>query len=134
VFKFLELHDRMGFQDAVRSWRSGSACRCRRSNRQEQRVHAAERETLLRARGGGRLVPSRSWRRIVRPRGRAQVAERGVTPATTEALRLGFAPSGGDALAQALMAQGILADRPAAGGAGGRNATTAGSWTGFVID
>jgi DNA primase len=108
VFKFLELHDRIGFQDAVRQLAARFGLPVPEVEQsEEQRVHAAEREALLRVheaaadwfRGQLETHPAAA-------RARAQVADRGVTEATAGALRLGFAPPGGDALAQALAGPG----------------------------
>jgi len=108
VFKFLELHEKVGFQDAVKqlAQRFGLTVPELEQN-DEQRASTAEREGLLNvheaaatwfraqlaSQGGGRV--------------RQQIANRGITAATSTALGLGFAPPARDALKQALLKQGF---------------------------
>ena len=106
VFKFLELHEKVGFQDAVKqlAQRFGMTLP-ELEQSDEQRANAAERESLLKihesaaawfrqqllAGGGARI--------------RRQIADREITDATSEALGLGYAPR--DGLKQALLTQGF---------------------------
>ena len=108
VFKFLELHEKVGFQDAVKqlAQRFGMTMPELEQN-DEQRASAAEREGLLKVHEA-----AAAWFReqLASPAGariRQQIADRGVTDATSEALGLGFAPPGRDALKQALLKQGF---------------------------
>jgi DNA primase len=108
VFKFLELHEKIGFQDAVKqlAQRFGvSLPEMEQSD--EQRASAAERESLLKIHEA-----AAAWFReqLLSPAGvriRRQIAGRGVTEATSEAMGLGFAPASRDALKQRLMKQGF---------------------------
>jgi DNA primase len=108
VFKFLELHEKFGFVDAVQqlAQRFGLALP-ELEQTDEQRASAAERETLLKihevATGWFReQLASAAGARI-----RRQIADRGVSPATSEALALGYAPPGRDGLKRALLQQGF---------------------------
>jgi DNA primase len=108
VFKFLELHDKIGFQDAVKqlAQRFGMPLP-ELEQTDEQRTSAAERETLLKIHEA-----AAAWFRqqLASPAGariRKQIADRGVSPETADALGLGFAPPGRDGLKQALLQQGF---------------------------
>ena len=108
VIKFLELHEKVGFADAVKqlAQRFGmSLPELEQSD--EQRANAAERETLLKIHEA-----AAAWFReqLASPAGariRRQIADRAVTAATSDALGLGFAPPGRDGLKQALLRQGF---------------------------
>jgi DNA primase len=107
VFKFLELHEKSGFQDVVKqlAQRFGMTLPELEQN-DEQRASAAEREGLLKVHEA-----ATAWFRqqLASPAGsriRQHIAARGVSDATGEALGLGFAPPGRNALAQALISQG----------------------------
>lgn len=108
VLKFLELHDKTGFQDAVKqlAQRFGIPLPEMEAT-DEQRATAAEREALLKVHEA-----AAAWFRLqlASPAGariRQQVADRGVAPATSDALGLGFAPQGRDSLKQALLSDGF---------------------------
>jgi DNA primase len=108
VIKFLELHEKVGFTDAVRmlAQRFGIALP-ELEQGDEQRAGAAERETLLKIHEA-----AAAWFReqLASPAGariRAQIAARGVTPETSTLLGLGFAPPGRDALKRALLTVGF---------------------------
>ena len=108
VLKFLELHEKFGFADAVKqlAQRFGmSLPELEQSD--EQRANAAERETLLKAHES-----AAAWfkAQLASPAGariRTQIADRDVTDATSETLGLGFAPSSRDGLKQALLKEGF---------------------------
>src|SRR5688572_2007580 len=93
VFKFLELHDKIGLQDAVKqlAQRFGmSLPQLEQSD--DQRANAAEREALLKVHEA-----AAAWFReqLASPAGtriRKQIADRAVSDETTAALALGFAP------------------------------------------
>jgi DNA primase len=108
VFKFLELHDKVSFQDAVRllAQRFGMSLPALDES-EGQRAGTEERETLLKiheaaaawfrqqlASGGGARV-------------RRQVADRQLADATIDAMQLGFAPPGRDGLTRALLELGF---------------------------
>jgi DNA primase len=107
VFKFLELHEKLGFQDGVKhlAQRFGvSLPELEESD--EQRAHAAERDDLLRVHEA-----AAAWFRaqLLSPAGarvRKQIEDRGVDDQTAEAMGLGFAPPAWDALKRALVGQG----------------------------
>src|SRR6188474_3113456 len=93
VFKFLELHEKVGFQDAVKllAQRFGVSLP-ELDQSDEQRAGAAEREALLKVH-----EVAAAWFReqLASPAGariRRLIADRGVTPATSDALGLGYAP------------------------------------------
>ena len=108
VFKFLELHDKIGFQDAVKqlAQRFGMTLP-ELEQSDEQRASAAERETLLKIHEA-----ADAWFRqqLASPAGgriRKQIADRGVSQETADALGLGYAPPGRDGLKQAMLQQGF---------------------------
>jgi DNA primase len=108
VFKFVELHDKIGFQDAVKqlAQRFGMTLP-QLEQSDEQRANSAEREALLKAHDA-----AAAWFReqLASPAGarvRAQIAARGIAEATAAALGLGFAPRSRDGLKQGLLAQGF---------------------------
>jgi DNA primase len=108
VFKFLELHDKVGFQDAVRqlAQRFGiSLPEMEQSD--EQRANAAEREGLLKVHDAAALWFRAQLASPVGARIRRQISDRGISDATSEALGLGFAPSAREGLKQALVEQGF---------------------------
>jgi DNA primase len=109
VFKFLELHEKVGFQDAVRmlAQKFGVAIPEAEGTSDEARRDSALREGLLKA----HEVAAEYFReQLAAPAGaraRAQLAERKVLQATIEQLGLGFAPSAREGLKARLLAQGF---------------------------
>jgi DNA primase len=108
VFKFVELQERVGFLDAVKhlAQRFGVPMP-ELEQTDQQRADAAERETLLNVHEAAAAWFRHQLAADSGARVRAIIAERGLTPATTEALGLGFAPAGREGVAQALMARGF---------------------------
>jgi DNA primase len=108
VIKFLELHEKVGFPDAVKllAQRFGVALP-EMEQSDEQRASAAERETLLKV----HEVAAKWFReQLLSPAGtriRRQIAGRGISDATSEAMGLGFAPPSRTALKDALLNQGF---------------------------
>ena len=107
VIKFLELHDKVGFADAVKvlAQRFGLPLP-ELEQSDEQRASSAEREGLLKVHEA-----AAAWFReqLASPGGarvRRQIADRGVTDATRDAIGLGFAPAAREGLKQALLEQG----------------------------
>jgi DNA primase len=107
VIKFLELHDKVGFLDAVKqlAQRFGITLPEVEQN-DEQRASSTERETLLKIHEA-----AAAWFReqLLSPAGtriRKQIADRGLTDATATAQALGFAPPARDGLTRALQEQG----------------------------
>jgi DNA primase len=108
VFKFLELHEKVGFQDAVKqlAQRFGVTIPELEQN-DDQRASTAEREGLLKVHEA-----ATEWFReqLASPAGariRQQIASRGITGATSAALGLGFAPPAREGLKQSLLKQGF---------------------------
>jgi DNA primase len=108
VVKFLELHEKIGFVDAVKqlAQRFGVSLPELEAN-DEQRASAAERETLLKVHEA-----AATWFReqLLSPAGtriRKYIADRGITDTTADAQGLGFAPPGREGLKQALLKQGF---------------------------
>ena len=107
VIKFIELHEKVGFADAVKqlAQRFGLSLP-ELEQTDEQRAGAAERENLLKIHEA-----AAAWFRdqLASPAGarvRRLIAERALTPDTSVTLGLGFAPPSRDGLTQALRKQG----------------------------
>ncbi len=112
VFKFLELHEKLGFQDTVRllAQKFGLAVP-EPDESDETRFDARLRESLLKA----HEIASEYFREqlagSVGQRARQQLLERGVTPKVADALGIGFAPasrSGLPGLKDRLLGQGFV--------------------------
>jgi DNA primase len=107
VLKFLELHDKVGFADAVKQLASRFGMALPELEQSdEQRASSTERETLLKIHDS-----AAAWFRqqLASPAGarvRALIDSRGVKADTSEKLSLGFAPAGRDQLKRALVEQG----------------------------
>ena len=108
VIKFLELHERTGFQDAVKqlAQRVGLSLPELEAN-DEQRASAAERETLLNVHDVAAKWFREQLLSTAGTRIRKYIADRGLTDATSDAQGLGFAPPGRESLKQALLSQGF---------------------------
>src|SRR6187399_1508464 len=89
VFKFLELHDKVGFADAVKqlAQRFGMTLP-ELEQSDEQRATAAERETLLKIHESAAAWFRQQLATPAASRARALVEGRGVTPVTSEKLNL----------------------------------------------
>ena len=115
VFKFLEMHEKLAFPDAVRTLAQKfglSLPERSEGNDDDARRDSALRETLLKAH---EVAASYFREQLASPAGaraRQQLAERDVAPATVEALGLGFAPAAREGLKARLLehgfAQGLL--------------------------
>jgi len=108
VFKFLELHEKVGFPDAVKmlAQKFGISLPEPEEGDENGRRDAALREALLKAH---EIAAAYFREQLARPAGaraREQLAERGLTAATLEQLALGYAPPGDD-LKNRLLAQGF---------------------------
>ncbi|MGE0393053.1 MAG: DNA primase [Vicinamibacterales bacterium] len=108
VIKFVELHEKVGFFEAVKliAGRFGITVP-EPEQTDEQRASSAERESLLAVHEA-----AAKWFReqLATPAGariRTQIADRGVTDATSEVLGLGFAPPGRDGLTRHLLKIGF---------------------------
>lgn len=108
VFKFLELHEKIGFQDAVRqlAQRFGMTLP-ELEQSDQQRASAAEREGLLKVHEAADAWFRAQLASSAGARIRDQISGRGITDATSEALGLGFAPPTREGLKQALVKQGF---------------------------
>ena len=106
VIKFIELHERIGFADAVRmlAQRFGIALPELEAN-DEQRANSAEREGLLKVHEAAAAYFRQQLASNAGARIRRQIADRAISPATSDALGLGYAPR--DGLKTALLAQGF---------------------------
>ncbi|HEV8319311.1 MAG TPA: DNA primase [Vicinamibacterales bacterium] len=107
VFKFLELHEKVGFQDAVRllAQRFGMPLPEMEAT-DEQRANTAEREALLKVHEAA-AAWFRAQLATADARIRNQLADRGIAPATIDALGLGYAPTLRDGLRQHLLGRGF---------------------------
>jgi DNA primase len=108
VFKFLELHDKVGFPDAVKhlAQRFGMALP-QLEQTEDQRADAAQREGLLKVHESAAAWFREQLATSAGARVRTQIADRGITRETAQALGLGFAPRQRDALRLALLKQGF---------------------------
>jgi DNA primase len=108
VFKFLELHDKIGFQDAIKqlAQRFGMALPELEAS-DEQRANSAERETLLKVHEAAAAWFTAQLASPAAARIRRMAEDRGVTTEVGGALGLGFAPPARDALKKALLGQGF---------------------------
>jgi DNA primase len=110
VFKFLELHEKVAFPDAVRmlAQKFGVALpEVSDGDDQDARRDASLREGLLKVH---ELAAAYFREQLAAPAGaraRQQLAERDVAAATIDQLGLGFAPVSRDALLQRLRTQGF---------------------------
>ena len=107
VLKFLELHDKVGFADAIKllAQRFGLPLP-ELEQSDDQRASTAERETLLKIHEAAAAWFQQQLGSPAGARVRALIGSRGITPATSEKLGLGFAPPGRDLLKKALLDQG----------------------------
>jgi DNA primase len=112
VFKFLELHEKVGFQDAVKMLASKFGVALpdmADGGSDDARRDSALRESLLKAH---EIAAAYFKEQLAGPgggRARSQLADRGVTQETIEQLGLGFAPNSRDGLKQRLMKHGFAA-------------------------
>jgi DNA primase len=107
VIKFIELHERVGFADAVKqlAQRFGMPLP-ELEQTDEQRAGAAERESLLKIHDAAATWFREQLATAQGARIRKLIDERGLTAETAAALGLGFAPPSRDGLTQALRRQG----------------------------
>ena len=107
VLKFLELHDKVGFADAVKQLAQRFGMTLPELEQDDdQRAGTAERETLLKIHESAAVWFQQQLATPAGARVRALIESRGVGAATTEKLRLGFAPPGRDPLKRALLDEG----------------------------
>jgi DNA primase len=107
VIKFLQLHEKIGFHDAVKQLAQRFGMTIPEADQSdEQKASAAEREELLKVHES-----AAKWFReqLLTPAGarvRRQIVDRGISDETSEAMGLGFAPASRTALKEALLKQG----------------------------
>src|SRR5258705_4317172 len=108
VFKFLELHEKIGFADAVKllAQRFGMSLP-EMEQTDDQRANSAERETLLKVHESAAAWFQQQLASSAGARIRRQIADRGVTDDTRQVMGLGFAPSGREGLKAALIKEGL---------------------------
>jgi DNA primase len=108
VFKFLELHEKVGFQDAVRMLAQKFGITIPEAVESEDaRRDAGLRESLLKAH---EIAAAYFREQLAGPAGaraRQQLKDRGVAAGTVEALGLGFAPPARTGLRDRLLKQGL---------------------------
>jgi DNA primase len=106
VIKFLELHEKVGFADAVKllAQRFGIALPELEAT-DEQRASSVEREALLKIHEAAAAFFRLQLASTAGARIRQQIADRGITQTTSDALGLGFAPR--DGLKAALLGHGF---------------------------
>ncbi len=108
VFKFLELHEKIGFADAVKllAQRFGMSLP-EMEQTDDQRANSAERETLLKVHESAAAWFQQQLASNAGARIRRQIADRGVTDDTRQAMGLGFAPPDREGLKAALIKEGF---------------------------
>ncbi|HEY1909567.1 MAG TPA: DNA primase [Vicinamibacterales bacterium] len=109
VFKFLELHEKVGFQDAVRmlAQKVGMSVPEQTDGSDDSRRDAALREALLKAHEIAAAYFKEQLAAPVGARARQQLKDRQITAQTIEQLGLGYAPSSRDGLKARLLKQGF---------------------------
>src|SRR6266566_6676897 len=100
VFKFLELHEKVGFQDAVRmlAQKLGLTLPDDREGGDDRKSDASLREALLNVHEVAAAYFREQLQAAAGARARQHLAERGITPHTVEQLGLGYAPGSRDGL------------------------------------
>jgi DNA primase len=107
VIKFIELHEKLGFADAVKQLAQRFGMTLPQiEESDEQRAGAAERETLLKIHESAAAWFAEQLASPTGTRVRGLIGERGLAAETSAALGLGFAPPSRDSLTQALKKQG----------------------------
>ena len=107
VIKFLQLHEKIGFHDAVKQLAQRFGMTIPEAEQtDDQRASAAEREALLKVHESAAKWFREQLLTPAAARIRRQIADRGISDATGEAMGLGFAPPSRTALKDALLKQG----------------------------
>ena len=111
VFKFLELHEKVGFQEAVCMLAQRFGVSLPEATTEgvddDSRRDAALREALLKAHEVAAACFSEHLGGPAGSRARQQLKDRGITPKTIEQLGLGYAPQSRDGLKARLLKQGF---------------------------
>ncbi len=108
VFKFLELHEKLSFPDAVRhlAQRFGVTIPELEGGR-DDRASSGEREALLKAHEIAQTYFREQLEAPAGAQARRQLEDRGVTAATVDKLGLGYAPTTREGLKARLLKQGL---------------------------
>ncbi|MBA2353314.1 MAG: DNA primase [Acidobacteria bacterium] len=117
VFKFVELQEGVGFQEAIK--RVATTCGIslpEAASSPEAQAEDAEREALLKAHELALAYYVEQLRGAPGQPARALLDGRGVEPRTVEAFGVGYAPSGRDRLVRHLTAQGFQVSQLVRGG------------------
>lgn len=109
VFKFLELHEKVGFAEAVKmlAQKAGMSLPEPTEGDPAARQDSALREAMLKMHEVATAYFSEQLAAPVGARARQQLKDRGVSAQTVEQLGLGFAPPSRDGLKNRLLAQGF---------------------------
>jgi DNA primase len=108
VFKFLELHEKVGFAEAVKQLAQRFGLPLPEMEQSdEQRAGVQERETLLKIHEVAAAWFTEQLASAAAARVRALVAERGLTDETAKAIGVGWAPPDRQTLKKALLAKGF---------------------------
>jgi DNA primase len=109
VIKFLELHEKVGFQDAVRmlAQKFGVPMPDDGEKGDQARYESGTREALLKMHEMAAAYFREQLASPAGARARQQLRDRGVSEATSERLGLGYAPQSRDALKARLLKQGF---------------------------
>ena len=108
VFKFLELQEKMGFQDAVRHLAGKFGIPIPESvGSDESKSDAAERESILKVQERAAEYFRAQLETPAGTKARRMLRDRGITADTISRLGLGFAPPGYEALKATLLKEGL---------------------------
>ncbi len=106
VFKFVELQEKVGFQDAIRLIAKRFGMTVPEASGGDE-TDSVERETLLKIHEAAAAWFGQQLTAAAGTRARQQLAARGIARETVERLGLGYAPPSRDALKSALLRQGF---------------------------
>jgi DNA primase len=108
VFKFLERHENLSFQDSVRFLAQKFGMTVPEADESDEaRRDAGMRESLLKAHEIAAAYFREQLAGAAGQRARQQLKDRGIMPQTADALGIGFAPSGRQGLTEQLLARGF---------------------------
>jgi DNA primase len=107
AIKFIELHERVGFTEAVRILAQKFGLTVPESGGETNEADTRDRETLLRIHESAATFYQQQLAQPAGARARDQIRTRGLTAATVETLRLGYAPAAREALKTALLGEGF---------------------------
>ena len=105
VIKFVELHERLGFTEAVKLLAQKVGLAVPESAGDANEADARERDTLIKIHEAAGAIFRQQLAESAGARARDQLQRRGISSATVEELGLGYAPAAREALKTALLAQ-----------------------------